>query len=58
MDKLQPGTMVYLKHKGELYPRYFVGYNSKGMPVIEIDMNGRTGYMAIKENRLIPKNAG
>lgn len=58
MHNLNPGTMVYLKHKGEFYPRFFVGYNSKGLPVIEIDIKGNTGYMVVKENRLIPKNAG
>jgi hypothetical protein len=55
MLKLKPGSMVYLKYKGELHPRFFVGYSSKGLPVIEVNLKGTTGYMTVKENRLIPK---
>ena len=54
MNTLKVGTKVLLEYKREYYERFFVGYNSKGLPVIEVDMNGTEGYMVVKENRLKP----
>ena len=47
MNTLKVGTKVLLEYKQEYYERFFVGYNSKGLPVIEVDMNGTKGYSAV-----------
>lgn len=54
MESLKPGTTVYIKHKGIYYPRFLVGFNSNGEPIIESTKpNGITKfYMSIPERRL------
>lgn len=45
MEPLKAGTTVYLKRKGIYYPRFLVGFNSDGLPVLEATMpNGITKY--------------
>ena len=54
MKDLQAGTKVYIKHKDIYHPRFLVGFNSDGEPIIEFSLNGgkTKAYTSIKRSRL------